>query len=223
MGQKERSARWRAKWTADDKARVRKLAKEAYHAKHEQYKKKHRRWTRKRKLKIFEAYGGPKCALCPETRIGCLHLDHVSGDGAEHRKAIGGANATYAWIIKNNFPAGFRVLCANCNHRQWLLKLRSSLSDSAGARHQRQLRERCKLELMRLLGAACTTCSLDDVDVLTVHHINNDGAEHRKQVSGSYGGHKFYRAVLKSGDLTGLECRCFSCNDLAAIEKEGNE
>ncbi len=24
-----------------------------------------------------------------------------------------------AWIIKNNFPKGFQILCHNCNHAKW--------------------------------------------------------------------------------------------------------
>lgn len=77
------------------------------------------RLRRHAKLKdaVFEAYGGYRCACCGETHREFLHIDHANGDGAEHRRQIGdpsGANL-YAWLKKNNFPPGFRVLCANCN------------------------------------------------------------------------------------------------------------
>lgn len=77
------------------------------------------RKVRHAKLKdeVFAAYGGYVCKCCKETRKEFLHIDHANGDGAAHRRQIGdktGANM-YAWLKKNNFPAGFQVLCANCN------------------------------------------------------------------------------------------------------------
>jgi hypothetical protein len=43
----------------------------------------------------------------------------MNNNGAAHRKSIGSRTAagvhTYTWILKNNFPDGFQVLCMNCN------------------------------------------------------------------------------------------------------------
>ena len=49
-----------------------------------------------------------------------LVLDHINNDGAAHRKSMknksdGFGIQLYRWIIKNNFPPIFQVLCANCN------------------------------------------------------------------------------------------------------------
>lgn len=63
----------------------------------------------------YAAYGGYECACCGETTKEFLQLDHVNNDGAEHRRAIGGLTI-YAWLKKANYPPGFQVLCANCNH-----------------------------------------------------------------------------------------------------------
>ena len=76
--------------------------------------------TRKRrnklKLKAFEHYGGnpPKCACCGETMLQFLTIDHIEGKGAEHRRKIGTPHI-YGWLVKNDFPEGFQVLCWNCN------------------------------------------------------------------------------------------------------------
>lgn len=58
-----------------------------------------------------------QCVGCTETHIEFLTIDHVKGDGAAHRKETGlrTGSDTYAWLRRNNFPAGFRVLCFNCN------------------------------------------------------------------------------------------------------------
>lgn len=66
------------------------------------------------KLRVLLAYGG-KCACCGESHFEFLTMDHVNNDGAKQRKEIGNASAIYKWIIANNFPEGFQVLCFNCN------------------------------------------------------------------------------------------------------------
>lgn len=66
---------------------------------------------------VFAAYGGYRCACpgCDVTQPEFLQIDHIDGGGYEHRKKIGSGHALYHWLKKNNFPEGFRVLCANCN------------------------------------------------------------------------------------------------------------
>jgi len=88
----------------------------ACRVKMKQYQKQ---WRHEAKLKIFDAYGGRFCNCCGETEIMFLCLDHINNDGAEHRRKLEGssrqASKLYRWIIKNNFPIGFQVLCQNCN------------------------------------------------------------------------------------------------------------
>ena len=67
-----------------------------------------------RRLRCIEHYGG-KCACCGESRYEFLAIDHINGDGNEHRKKIGNGSCIVGWLIKNNFPEGFRILCHNCN------------------------------------------------------------------------------------------------------------
>ena len=72
---------------------------------------------------VFEGYGGYSCKCCGETIKEFLTLDHINNDGAEHRRKIFGENGRrcgsgrtlYLWIIRNNFPPIFQVLCSNCN------------------------------------------------------------------------------------------------------------
>ncbi len=56
-----------------------------------------------------------QCACCGEKEIKFLSIDHINNDGAAHKKEIGGFGYLYTWIIKNNFPEDFQVLCMNCN------------------------------------------------------------------------------------------------------------
>jgi len=85
----------------------------------------HRKCMVKTKLTVINHYGG-KCVHCGYDDIRALQIDHINGNGAEHRrqlskkyKAKGKSFAgytTYRWLIQNNFPDGFQVLCANCNY-----------------------------------------------------------------------------------------------------------
>lgn len=59
------------------------------------------------------AHYGPDCACCGESRYEFLCIDHINGGGEQHRKIAG--SKISRWLIKNNFPPGFRVLCSNCN------------------------------------------------------------------------------------------------------------
>lgn len=55
-----------------------------------------------------------QCHKCDVTNPHFLTIDHVNGDGAAHKKQIKNRRL-YQWLIANNFPDGFTVLCYNCN------------------------------------------------------------------------------------------------------------
>lgn len=71
------------------------------------------------KIEVFEAYGGAFCCLCGEKRLAALTIDHIGGGGADHRESLGdrrkGGLPVYRDLRRRGFPAGFRVLCSNCN------------------------------------------------------------------------------------------------------------
>lgn len=71
----------------------------------------------KRKI-VLEHYSNNtmKCNCCGESIERFLTIDHINNDGAKHRKEYPEARKDlYKWLINNNFPSGFQVLCFNCN------------------------------------------------------------------------------------------------------------
>ena len=64
----------------------------------------------------IQHYGG-RCVCCGETESLFLAIDHiVDGKGNAHRKKINKYGSTFfKWLIKNDFPEGFQILCHNCN------------------------------------------------------------------------------------------------------------
>jgi hypothetical protein len=92
---------------------------------HEQWKYLLRKSAYKHRLKmkniIFSHYstnGEIKCGCCGEKEIKFLAVDHINGGGNTHRKVVsyntGGTNF-YRWLMKNNYPKEFQILCFNCN------------------------------------------------------------------------------------------------------------
>lgn len=73
-----------------------------------------RRVYRTLRTEVIEAYGGC-CCQCGFTDRRALHIDHVNGDGSQDRKKHRTALQMVRWIIRNHFPSGYQILCANCN------------------------------------------------------------------------------------------------------------
>lgn len=70
------------------------------------------------KKQAYAGYGGFICNCCRVTEEAFLSLDHIANDGAKQRQTkhpYGGINL-YRWIVANNFPQIFQILCHNC---QW--------------------------------------------------------------------------------------------------------
>jgi hypothetical protein len=72
------------------------------------------KWYYKNKQIVYDHYS-PCCAKCKFNDTRALSIDHINGDGAKHRKKIG--SSITSWLIKNNFPSHFQILCWNC---QWI-------------------------------------------------------------------------------------------------------
>jgi len=83
----------------------------------------HPDYKQKLRLKVLIHYSGTpphcQCPKCNEREIKFLTIDHINNNGAEHRKTLNlksrSSGDIYHWLIKNNFPEGFQVLCYNCN------------------------------------------------------------------------------------------------------------
>lgn len=82
-------------------------------------RERERSYSHRAKREALVAYSAdpPFCQCCKETIVEFLTIDHINGDGKQHRAEIGrsGGRATYVWLRQNGWPPGFRVLCFNCN------------------------------------------------------------------------------------------------------------
>lgn len=76
--------------------------------------KQNKQQGEKRKQLVFSHYG-EECECCGETTLDYLTVDHVVITGTEQRKRDPSSVDIYKWLVRNNFPEGYRTLCMNCN------------------------------------------------------------------------------------------------------------
>ena len=68
------------------------------------------------RARVLTHYGNGElaCVLCGFANIDALSIDHVRGGGNQHRRQVGIGNHINDWLVRNNYPEGFRTLCMNC-------------------------------------------------------------------------------------------------------------
>lgn len=85
----------------------------------EKLKMYRRNYLRKCRLKAIEHYsnGTNSCSCCGEKHIEFLSFDHINGGGKKDRdNNIKGKYSTIGvFLVRKNFPSGYRILCFNCN------------------------------------------------------------------------------------------------------------
>ena len=155
--------------------------------------------------------------MCEEDDIGVLTIDHINGNGGEHRRQIfgkrkgaGGGCSFYRWLKNNNYPEGYQVLCFSCQFRK-----RSGEMKSDNPTHRQQVTanyaRKIKIECLEHYGGCDCPCGETDIRTLTLDHVNNDGAEHRRKTNTR--GYTFYHMLRKNGfpNDPPLQVRCLNC------------
>jgi len=105
-------------------------------------------------------------------------------------------------------------------NRDWIAKNRDRYNASKFI-----YRDRLKQEALERYSAggsvACAVCGCDDIDMLCLDHIGNNGAEHRKKIGISgrgSAGTSTHAALKREGWPPGLQVLCANCNLKKEIE-----
>lgn len=99
-------------------------ARRARHGFAEQRREYHKQYSRLRKQEALLAYGGSRCLHCGTDDLDALTLDHVNGDGREHRVALTGGQIGggpfYRKLKRLGWPNDppLQVLCRTCNMKK---------------------------------------------------------------------------------------------------------
>jgi hypothetical protein len=164
--------------------------------------------------------GAPRCVACRD-RQADLQRQHYGKKrrqqtcqvcGKETKSAYCAACArprtarTNAWYYKTR-DAGHCVTCGG--HREDVTKTRCStcteLANSKAHDRWRRLRQQV---LSAYGGPVCVGCGETCDPVLEIDHINQDGAEHRKQIGSS----ALYRWLKQNNFPDGFRVLCRNCN-----------
>lgn len=181
------------------------------------------------RLQVLTHYsnGTPKCICCGESHYEFLTIDHKNGKGAKHRREIGiGGGVIYYWLIKNNFPDGFQVLCYNCNvckgfYNKCVHKDAGSEDMFRGKnKYEAKLRLRIKIEVFTHYSQGipkCACCGEDNIYFLAIDHIDGNGKILRA-IKDLYKGRIYY--WLKNNNYPeGFRVLCYNCNSSLGINK----
>lgn len=204
------------------------------HPQKEAYEQSTRRFRIKQK--VVKILGGG-CAQCDVNDILVLCIDHIHNDGKCDRAATNSITLMRN-IIKHGDQGKYQCLCFNCNLRKEILKDRyheqigalkecstckKILDKSFFNKHPKGLEgiyNKCrncirkkaldlKIRACATLGTTKCGCGVDDILVLSIDHVNEDGYSSRSEGLGS----KLYSAIVnKKVDLTRFQVLCMNCN-----------
>lgn len=160
------------------------------------------------KHEVFSHYceGDPCCQHCGYPIMAALSIDHINENGAEHRRETGlGGTAMYCWLRKNSYPGDFQVLCFNC-------QLKKTHEAKPHPQTTRNIYcRKIKIEVFAYYCCGephCQRCGESDIRVLSIDHINGDGAQHRREVGV---GMTMYQWIKRNNYPDDLQCLCMNC------------
>jgi hypothetical protein len=158
----------------------------------------------------------PICARCGEKEIGFLEIDHIKGVIEDDGR---GGNALVKYIINNNFPENYQVLCTNCNWLKHRENQKLTLSQTKENIRSREKVLKLKTEVFLHYSKGlpeCNCCGIDTLDVLSLDHIyGRKNAKHKKGL----GGHELYTWVRQNQFPPDFQVLCMMCN----FAKKDNE
>lgn len=188
-----------------------------YCEKHLKYRKERSKQHLLRQRKAVISHYGGKCFCCGLDDIRFLTIDHISGCGRTDRKEHGFGSSFYNWLIKNNFPEGFRVACTNCNssrgmHGYCPHRPKDKIIKKLDMK-PRNLRARAALVKRRALildhyDHRCACCGESRAEFLTIDHINGGGLAHRRSLKMP----SIDRWLIAQNFPEGFQLLCWNCN-----------
>lgn len=128
-------------------------------------------------------------------------------------KRCGETKAVSEFKTDRSKPSGRGSTCKACNLAQALEWERKNPARAKAkwARASSLRRTTNRAKVLMAYGSRCVCCGESEPMFLTIDHINNDGATHRREL-GIRSGDKFYAWIIKNNFPSNLQILCFNCN-----------
>ncbi len=98
-------------------------------------------------------------------------------------------------------------LCYDCGLARYRERYKKVSADICQKRKAYRLK--LKQDFVKAYGGKCTCCGENGIEFLTVAHLNNDGAKHRKEIGGS---NRLHTWLKQKKYPKGFGVLCFNCN-----------
>lgn len=136
------------------------------------------------------------------------------------KKAAIGTRYTGTICAKHPSLEGQRLssngTCVHCHRNR-----SSARQKKNGYPVQRRQAEKLKNLIFQSYGRECSRCGVADPDVLTIDHINQQGAKHKQPDGQRYSGLRLYRWLVNNKFPSGYRVLCLNCNIKAYKECRG--
>jgi hypothetical protein len=203
------------KWEINNRERYLKRAKD-YNKLHSKDKQE---WNKNKRLLVLSHYSKilsksniPICMNCGLNGIEFLHIDHIEGIKNKEVKHIRAGSNLINYLIRENFPKGYQVLCGNCN---WLkhFELKGKILSTKKENVQKRIvLNNIKKEVMTYYSKGkiqCMCCGFGNLLALTMDHIKG-----RKDVKHriDYQGKLLYYWLRRNDYPKDFQVLCIMCN-----------
>lgn len=114
-------------------------------------------------------------------------------------------------------PASEFYRAKNMSHREDCHSYCKSCQKQYVIDGKRKKRQRLRKEVMEGYGGKCAHCGFDDDRALVLDHVNDNGAEERKQWIGK--ADFFYQKIINDGLPSDYQVLCANCNTIKEFER----
>ena len=200
-------------------------AEKRYEPYHKKYREDHReqlclatrKYNKVCRERVIRHYSEGKmcCNCCGYSELGFLTIDHI--DGNPIRSAEGNGSGFVLWLIRNDLPAGFQILCFCCNSAKGVKKhcphiqshkQKYASKDSERISKKQQEYRKIVIDHYTKGKRTCQCCGYQGLPFLSIDHINGDGKIHRKKITSSSLPHW----IVKNNFPPDFQILCHNCN-----------
>lgn len=160
-------------------------------------------------LRIYSTTEEPSCSCCGEQRVEFLVIDHIEGNGPEHRKEVG--DNIYSWLKVNKYPLGFQVLCYSCNWRKGGAKKKPQKTSP------RNELKRKALGKLSNGNPRCACCGQTDLAVLLTSYMGESRVTFMKELGLRDSAEVVHKWICNNDAQHAFQVRCCNCAQSIAI------